>query len=155
MRLEILSKVNANAVRSHIEKFKEKINKTILLNLQIIGEEFITEARTKTQSQGGFQDHSGNLRSSIGYVILYNGEQVFGGEFIKVLDGGEGAEKGSQLLKNLSSDHPTGWVLIGCAGMEYSVYVEAKGRDVISGSANIAGAALKKAVERINKKAVS
>jgi hypothetical protein len=50
----------------------QQIEQVILLNLQRIGEEFVTTAR----NNGSYKDHTGNLRSSVGYVILKNGEQI-------------------------------------------------------------------------------
>ena len=50
----------------HIDKAEERIYKL----LQRAGEEFVKIAR----NSGKYIDHTGNLRSSIGYVIAINGK---------------------------------------------------------------------------------
>ena len=47
----------------------EKVRRQIIRELSIIGERCINEARLK----GSYTDHTGNLRSSVGYVIVEDG----------------------------------------------------------------------------------
>lgn len=97
-----------------------------------VGEACVKEAR----ENGSYIDQTGNLRSSIGYVILRDGvimnqssfEQVKG----KSGDGKEGAGKGEKFMKKLISEYRKGLVLIVVAGMEYSAYVEAKNYNVLT-----------------------
>ena len=48
----------------------EKVRRQIIRELSIIGERCINEARLK----GSYTDHTGNLRSSVGYVIVEDGQ---------------------------------------------------------------------------------
>lgn len=50
----------------YVDRAEERIYKL----LQRAGEEFVKIARKK----GNYQDHTGNLRSSIGYVIVKDGD---------------------------------------------------------------------------------
>lgn len=101
--------------------------------MQYVGEACITEARRN----GAYQDITGNLRSSIGYIVLNDGQAVANSKDAIVKNGKEGAAEAQKLLQQLSKDFPKGIVLIVCAGMNYASYVEElRGRNVLS-SANI------------------
>jgi len=117
-----------------IFKFGDKVEEKILKILQRGGEMFIREARL----HGKYNDITGNLRSSIGYVIVKDGRPIAG----KIQEAKSGSDRrtgvatGERLLKQLAGEHTKGWVLIGVAGMDYAVYVEnLDGKDVITGSA--------------------
>lgn len=56
-----------------------RVEMAIINRLTFI-DEFVVMARNKTSSQGGFRDVTGNLRSSISYVIL-NYERVINETF--------------------------------------------------------------------------
>ena len=94
-----------------------------------IGESCIIEAR----NGGTYGDRTGNLRSSIGYVVLDNGRIVRKGGCQKVKQGGSsGASEGDKFLSQLIAKNKKGIVLIVVAGMNYASYVEAKGYNVIT-----------------------
>ena len=134
-----------------------KAEKRILVFLQRAGEEFVKIAR----KEGNYQDWTGNLRSSIGYVIAKDGHIVDFSSFDKVRGAGDnmaivrfttkdgktvnfkakgrsgngedGPKAGFQLAVQLVSEFTTGYVLICVAGMKYAAYVEAmENKDVIT-----------------------
>lgn len=118
---------NASQVTGILEQFQRDIDDKTLQTLQYLGEEFVNKARLNDT----YKDRTGNLRSSIGYIILYNGEVVdsnFKGKEV-------GKKKGEDFADEVALAHPRGWVLIGVAGMAYAAAVEAKSYDVITGSA--------------------
>jgi len=125
-----------------------RIELAILLRLQRIGEQFVNDAR----QHGSYKDRTGNLRSSIGYLVLKNGEQYSQGGFVQVKNGGKGISTGKIVLDEAAAKFPKGYVLIVVAGMEYAAAVESKGRDVLTGSSPAAVKSLKEAIERINQK---
>lgn len=98
--------------------------------LQYVGEQAVTYARSipdPDHGGNGFKDHTANLRSSIGYAVYYNGQQITGGY--------EGSPEGTQQGQNLAdkaAEGTRGFALVVTAGMYYAVYVESKGRDVLS-----------------------
>lgn len=115
--------------------FENDVHAKTYTLLQAAGEMFVKYAR----ESGKYFDHTGNLRSSIGYVILENGS--IESDNFKIVhagtDGKEGVEKAKKLARQLANTYNTGMVLIGVAGMEYAVYVEAmESKDVIT-AANI------------------
>ena len=150
MKLNITAKFTKKEIEKHINDWLDKVDDAILLMLQQVGETFVTNAR----ANGAYTDRTGNLRSSIGYVILKNGFQYFGGDFVLVREGQEGIKIGKKRLNELIAEFKQhrGWVLIGIAGMHYASAVEAKGKDVITGSSLIAISELKAAMKRIREK---
>ncbi|WP_067145342.1 hypothetical protein [Pseudotamlana agarivorans] len=121
---------NRSQVQGIVDQFKIDTNNKFILALKYMGEEFVSEARLK----GNYKDKSGNLRSSIGYIILDHGEvveSVFNGKN-KI-----GRDKGEAFATEVASSYHTDLVLIGVAAMSYAAYVEAKNYDVISSAAAI------------------
>lgn len=104
---------------------EELINETIY-KLSYIGENVVNTARLS----GEYLDQTGNLRSSIGYIISVDGEIIRQGEFNVVKDGENGTKSGEALAQALAKTSK-GITLIVVAGMHYAVYVSAKGLDVL------------------------
>lgn len=93
------------------------------------GEKCIEEAR----DGGTYIDQTGNLRSSIGYAVLMNGQVIQYDCADKVKDGDEGVSEGLKFLQSrIKKARKKGIVLIVTAGMNYAEYVEAKGYVVLS-----------------------
>ncbi|AMQ00933.1 hypothetical protein AY601_4082 [Pedobacter cryoconitis] len=84
----------------------------------------------------GFNDDTGNLRSSIGFILMYDGELVYQDFQLssKGTDKSAGLALGTAYAQKLGEDYKTGWAIITVAGMEYASWVEALGYDVITGS---------------------
>lgn len=94
-----------------------------------VGEKCIIEAR----NGGTYTDQSGNLRSSIGYAVLMNGQVIQSGCVDKIKNGDEGVTEGQKYLQSrIKKANKKGVVLIVTAGMNYAEYVEAKGYVVLS-----------------------
>lgn len=104
-------------------QFKQRQEREIVRRLQYIGEEAINTARTSRR----YLDQTGNLTSSIGYVILRNGSVMSKAGFDKVNNGDEGVMQGESLAMRLASNYPYDYALLVVAGMDYAAYVEAKG----------------------------
>lgn len=136
---------NIADIKKQVAQKKELIEQVILRRFQRIGEAFIANAR----SNDTYRDQTGNLRSSIGYVILKNGEQLFA-SFPG--DKSQGKTKAGKVVDDVKDKYPQGFVLIVVAGMEYAAYVEAMGYDVLTASGIAAENDLRKAVEQISKK---
>lgn len=119
-------------------QFDEKVLKVCINTLAYVGETCIQEAR----DNGRYKDQTGNLRSSIGYAVVYDGitvsevrQQLFSGAGG---DGSRGADEGKKFLDTVKSKHNKGLALILTAGMNYAVYVEAKGLNVLTSAELIA-----------------
>ena len=135
--------------KSTIEQMAAKIvanlERAIEYNLRVIGEKCINEAR----SAGSYLDQTGNLRSSVGYVIVRDGEIISKSTFPVVKNGSEGSKEGLQYAKSLAAEAPKGYCLIVVAGMKYARYVEARGRNVLQTSEQLAQAEAEKLLRKL------
>lgn len=126
------------AIRN-LQSRSENIEKAIIMRYRLVGLQFVRDARI----QADFTDRTGNLRSSIGFILTKDGrviEEDFNGN-----PGGQ--TKGLNYAKSLTGGK--GIALIVVAGMEYAAAVESKGFDVITGSSKIAEGRLNDAFKSI------
>lgn len=123
----IVQKTPMSEIDDYIAEQLKRITDAILYNLQYVGERCLNTAR-QTNS---YKDQTGNLRSSLGYVIAMDGKIVHNSTFEIVKDGGDGKKSGIQFAKEIVRQFPEGIVLVVVAGMHYALYVSATGRDVI------------------------
>lgn len=133
--------------------FQAKAEDKLMLLLMRAGEYFVKIAR----KSGKYIDHTGNLRSSIGYVIVNDGDIVNGDFQVSAKSGSDketGKREAEKLAQQVAETHNEGLVLIGVAGMEYAVYVEAmEGKDVVSGAYIQTEQFLREAIQAIFNKA--
>jgi len=126
-------------INRRITNWVVSIEQRIIWTLAMVGEQFVNDARN-TQT---YQDQTGNLRSSIGYIIAKDGviiqENVEGKA--------EGRAQAKEIANEVLRENTSGFILIGVAGMEYAAAVESKGYDVITGSIPAAKALLKKKIK--------
>jgi hypothetical protein len=146
----------------------KSIEQQIFRVFSFVGEQFVKDARenvtdsvysrTVYDKQGRVRQReswelTGNLRSSIGYFILKDGEILK-----KSLSG---TQEGMKAALELVTELPTvsGYQLIGCAGMSYASNVESKGYDVITVAGDNALVDLNRRVmklkDEINRRGVS
>lgn len=81
--------------------------------------------------QPHYIDWTSNLRNSIGYVVVIDGDIVDEGGFDMTLGGAQGKKTGGAYAKSLARQYPQGMALIVVAGMNYASYVANKGYDVV------------------------
>lgn len=108
----------------------DRLKRVLLRNLFYIGEQCLNKAR----STDSYKDQTGNLRSSLGYVVAVDGRVVYQSDFQTVKQGRDGSEKGAAFAKKLVRRFPHGVCLIVVAGMEYAAHVKNKGYDVLDSS---------------------
>ena len=110
-----------------------------------IGLQCITEAR----DHPGYMDQTGNLRSSIGYAVVVDGH-IVGMEIVEqVKDGTEGKKTAETFLARLASEHPSGISLVVVAGMNYAVYVEGRGKNVLTSAELLADRLVPQMLEQL------
>ena len=131
------------AVTEEITNAMQTLHRRIIRNLRIAGEEAVKKARlmaTKDGVGGGgvlppYTVQTGNLVSSVGYAITYEGRIIDMSSFqpvegrkdkngIPLGDGVEGSTTGKAYVKELAMRFPQGYALILVAGMEYASYVQ-------------------------------
>ena len=111
-----------NAIQEAVKRQRE----AMLYVLQYCGEECVNEARR----MGSYTDRTGNLRSSVGYVIAIDGKVVRRSSFSVVKNGEAGAKEGLKFAKTIAGQYPKGVCLILVAGKNYASYVQHKGFNV-------------------------
>ena len=116
------------------KKLEEKYRKAAILKLSYVGEQCIRDARLT----GSYTDRTGNLRSSIGYVIVDRGQVVQESAFPTVKQGSEGAKGGKAYAHELAQQFSSGIALIVVAGMSYASYVQRRGYNVTASAELIA-----------------
>jgi len=138
-------------VQRMLQKRLQVVERVIIDRLQYVGETFVRNARL----DGNYNDLTGNLRSSVGYIVLKHGDKVAGSNFEpsgKGSDKTTGSTKGKSFINDISADFSQGYVLIVVAGMEYAAAVESRGKDVLTGSSTQATTDLKKAIDKVKAK---
>lgn len=121
-------KTPQSAIEKMVEAKAEAIKQAAFVALSMIGEQCIEIAR----NQNTYTDQSGNLRSSIGFMIVQDGKVMTQGGFEQVKNGEQGVKIGKKVVAEVAKQFPTHSVLIVVAGMNYGIYVERRGYDVLS-----------------------
>ena len=123
--------IKMTTTNAEIEKYLQgelaKRRQAIIRNLRYLGEMCINEAR----DSGSYSDRTGNLRASIGYVVVSDGKHIGA----PVLAGGspEGEAQSRKTIEQEASETTEqGLVLIVVAGMHYAKYVESRGYNVLT-----------------------
>ena len=114
-------------IDAYIEEQIKRWKTALIRLLGWVGEECRNAAITSHR----YQNQTGNLESSTGYVIADNGHIVKVGGFNPIFEGKKGATEGKAYAKSLVSQYPTGICLIVVAGMNYASYVSDRGLDVL------------------------
>ena len=136
-------------IMNKIKQQTEVWERLIIRKFQQVGEECSNQA--KSLNIGTFTDRTGNLRSSIGYIIVKDGELYSVGDFRSIKNGAKGSSEGVEYAKSLISKFPRGIALVVVAGMNYAGYVEAKSLDVITGQELYSSRRLKELLTELTK----
>lgn len=134
-----------DAIDSYTKEQLEHLRRVLIRTMQYIGERVLNAAR----STNSYKDQTGNLRSSIGYVIAIDGKIVYQSDFKTVKKGREGSSEGSKFVKRLARKFPEGVCLIVVAGMNYAYWVKKKGYDVLDSSELLADQLVPKMLKQI------
>lgn len=110
----------------------ERVERLTIRALSKLGEQCVTKIRDRAGDKSWY-DQTGNLRSSVGYVIAHNKNIIQYSTFNQVKQGSEGVKTGKDLAKELAKRYSNNYVLIVVAGMNYAEFVEAKNnKDVLA-----------------------
>lgn len=114
----------------------KRVDELTIQALAGLGNECVTEVRSRSQKESWF-NQTGNLRSSVGYVVVAHGSIVKMSGFETVLNGSEGSMTGRKLAEELAKNYLSGYALVVVAGMHYAEYVEAKESKSVLASAEL------------------
>lgn len=117
-------------IDAYIEDRMNKLKHAIIYNFCAIGE----KVRNEALDNGSYTDRTKNLRSSVGYIVVVDGQVYEVGSFGKSDGSKEGKVTGQSYAQSLAGKFPNGIVLIVVAGMRYASYVSAKGYNVLDSS---------------------
>jgi hypothetical protein len=110
----------------------ERVERLTIRALSKLGEQCVTKIRDRAGDKSWY-DQTGNLRSSVGYVIAHNKNIIQYSTFNQVKQGSEGVKTGKDLAKELAKRYSNNYVLIVVAGMNYAEFVEAMdNKDVLA-----------------------
>lgn len=142
--------IEAQFTRDDIQKrfddFLQEVQNQQIEALQYLGEKCVAHARSIPKEQG-FEDQTGNLRSSIGYAVFVDGVAVH--SFYEEVKGATIGAKAGQELAEKVGGQTKGVCLVVTAGMNYAIYVESKGRDVIASAEQMAERELPRMLEAL------
>ena len=111
-------------IHNVLMKEAERVERLTIRALAYLGEQCVSRVRNRGGDQSWY-DQSGNLRSSVGYVIAYNGSIIQYSDFNQIKQGSEGVTVGKKLAEELVKRYSNDYVLVIVAGMNYAEYVEA------------------------------
>ena len=130
---------NPQVVQNRIRVVFDTIDQRIHRTLFEMGTRCIEQARKLTEITWmgkTYNNQTGNLRSSIGFVIARNGVEVeFNGftppeGYAGTAD--TGPETGLLLARSVSETITSGWSMVVVAGMDYAAELETKNYDVLT-----------------------
>ena len=140
--------IDISAAIKELQAVKQAVPAMVIQAIETACFQVVQKARAKGLDYNGgrdqktgrkiyYEDQTHRLRSSIGFGVYYNGELVAsnfvnqGGE-----KGAEGVEIARQKVQEAAQEAGTnGIVAVVVAGADYATFVEAKGYDVLTGSA--------------------
>jgi len=140
--MDIKAKFSISDLQKALKQEYEKIEKAAISRLTRIGRLFVAAGR----ANGEYMNHTYNLRSSVAFAISKDGVIILQ-DYRQYGNGSEGLNKAKALMDDVASSNGTGVALIVVAGEDYAIYVESKGKDVLTGSSQLAKAELRKVVK--------
>lgn len=117
-------------IERHIKEQIERQQRVLVRRMCLCAEKITNYAR----SNYTYLDRTGNLTSSLGCVVVLDGNVVYSSSFEPVKEGAVGAAQGKHYALELASKFPQGIVLIAVAGKEYAVHVQNRGYNVLQGA---------------------
>jgi len=139
-------------INSYLQGKVKMLDELMIRNLNFLGMECVNFAK----SLDTYTDRTGNLRNSIGYIIVKHGN-VISSKFEAGQRGPEfdskevpGERVGENFAKEIAKNFQVGYALIVVAGMEYASYIEdVKHLDVIAPAKSLANVRIKQVAQSI------
>lgn len=148
-----------SALNAFFESSMAIIKREILISYAKLGEECNARIRDRSAEESWI-DHTGNLRSSIGYAIFDYGMKQVESAFASIGSGATGSQEGRKMIADLAKEYSRVYALVVVAAMNYADFVEAiESKDVLASTELWARSvvdgklklAVEKAISEINK----
>lgn len=148
-----------SALNAFFESAMAIIKREILIAYAKLGEECNARIRDRSAEESWI-DHTGNLRSSIGYAIFDYGMKQVESAFASIGSGATGSQEGRKMIADLAKEYSRVYALVVVAAMNYADFVEAiESKDVLASTELWARSvvdgklklAVEKAISEINK----
>ena len=115
-----------------LRRYAEIVYEELTRSLSYLGEQCVKKARDRAEKDSWF-DHTGNLRSSVGYAVYEMGKKKIESAFPVVKEGSEGADEGRKMVDELARLYAKTYTLVVVAAMSYAEYVESlENKDVLA-----------------------
>lgn len=136
-----------SSIHEFLDRAAKYLQSSVLTALSKLGEECVVKIRIRSAKESWI-DHTGNLRSSIGYSVYDYGKKFLSSTFEQVLSGIEGTAKGKKMIEDLAKEYSRVYALVVIAAMEYAAEVEAlESKDVLSSTKTWATGQVEKRVK--------
>lgn len=120
------------AIDAFFKRAMQIMREELFQALAYLGEQSVAKVRDREEVDSWY-DHTGNLRSSIGYSIYDYGKKVIESAFNPIKNGTKGQNEGRRMVEELASKYSSVYALVVVAAMNYADYVEAiKSKDVLA-----------------------
>lgn len=147
-------RTSAQELDNFLKKAAKLIQEYMLRALAKLGEECIIKIRDRGP-QESWIDHTGNLRSSVGYSVYDYGVKYMQSSFATVLGGSKGRSEGMRMVNELAQEYSNVFALVVVAAMDYADYVEAiNGKDVLESTRIWAQAVVEQKLNRAKEEAI-
>jgi hypothetical protein len=129
--MAISCKTSEKDIDEFLMRAAKLIRDYILAALTKLGEESIVKVRDRGPEESWI-DHTGNLRSSVGYSVYDYGVKYMQSSFNMVLSGSKGQSEGMRMVQELAKEYSNTYALVVLAAMDYADRVEAlENKDVL------------------------
>lgn len=146
--------VSASDIDKFLKRSAETMKEHILKALAKLGEECIVKIRNRGPAESWI-DHTGNLRSSIGYSVYDYGVKYMQSSFTPVLNGSEGKSEGERMVQELAQEYSNVFALVVVAAMDYADRVEAiESKDVLESTRIWAASVVEERINRAKDEAI-
>lgn len=164
--MKVIPKFSSQELANQIQQQADREVQALLHGLTEIGERCVTAQRQVVTAQGyagelqssstPYTVQTGNLASSTGYIITYQGKELHTGGFEATPQGTKGGAEGIKTGKDFAKEvakkyNGKGIQLVVVAGMHYARYVQNLGYDVLDTAELVAEKLMKDLANEYNR----
>lgn len=151
----ITSQTSSKEMDVFLMKATRLIKEYMLRALTKLGEESIVKIRDRGPRES-WVDHTGNLRSSVGYSVYDYGVKYMNSSFNTVLGGTKGRSEGMRMVQELAQEYSNVFALVVMAAMDYADKVEAlDNKDVLESTRLWAQGVVEERLNRAKEEAIN